>query len=271
MVRLLLNLIVPVAFSVFVGFLVLLHRQTKIKVGLNRFKCHLFLFLAVRLEHKTYLSKRDSAILVLVHLVNDLIDLLLGDVETSALNDSLKFISGDATIAVEVEGVECVVDVEVWVGAELLAHRLSLVLSSKVGSPACSELVSGSCSEAVITSVDWGSVVGWSSSDLTGVVIVEGQESCLEFGSGESAVSAGVVPSDEEIDLVLGWEETDSVESVSELEGIDDTIASLVEDFEGISEVEVIACSKTGLVGLNLVLDSADGLKAADELVFVSD
>jgi len=216
------------------------------------------------------LSKGDSAILVLVHLLNDLIDFLLGDVETSALNDSLKFISGDATIAVEVEGVECVVGVEVWVGAELLTDSLRLVLSSKVGSPACSELVSSSWSEAVITSVNWVLVVRWSSSDFTGVVIVEGQESCLEFSSGESAVSTGVVPSDEEIDLILGWEETNGVESVSELVGVDDTVASLVEDFEGISEVEVIACSKTSLVGLNLVLDSADGLQAADELVFVS-
>ena len=223
------------------------------------------------MEQNTYLSKGDSAILVLVHLLNDLIDFLLGDVETSALNDSLKFISGDAAIAVEVEGVECVVDVEVWVGAELLADSLRLVFSSKVGSPACSELVSRSWSEAVITSVNWVLVVGWSSSDFTGVVIVEGQESCLEFSSGESAVSVGVVPSDEEVDLILGWEETDGVESISELVGVDDTIASLVEDLEGISEVEVIACSKTGLVGLNLVLDSADGLQAADELVFVSD
>jgi len=217
------------------------------------------------------LSKGDSAILVLVHLLNDLIDFLLGDVETSALNDSLKFISGDAAIAIEVEGVECVVDVEVWVSAELLTDTLRLGLSSKVGSPAGSELVSSSWSEAVITSVNWVLVVRWSSSDLTGVVIVEGQESCLEFSSGESAVSAVVIPSDEEIDLVLGWEETDGVESISQLVGIDDTIASLVEDFEGISEVEVIALSKTGLVGLNLVLDSADGLQAADELVFVSD
>ena len=226
--------------------------------------------MAVSLEHNTYLSKGDSAILVLVHLLNDLIDFLLGDVETSALNDSLKFISGDATISVEVEGVECVVGVEVWVGAELLTDSLRLVLSSKVGSPACSELVSSSWSEAVITSVNWVLVVRWSSSDFTGVVIVEGQESCLEFSSGESAVSIGVVPSDEEIDLILGWEETNGVESVSELVGVDDTVASLVEDFEGISEVEVIACSKTSLVGLNLVLDSADGLQAADELVFVS-
>jgi len=216
------------------------------------------------------LSKGDSAVLVLVHLRNDLIDFLLGDVEASALNDSLKFISGDAAIAVEVKGVERIVGIEVWVGAELLTDALRLVLSSKVSSPAGAELVSSSWSEAVITSVDGVLVVRWSSSDFTRVVIVESQESCLEFSPGESTVSAGVVPFDEKVNFVLGWEETDGAESVFELVGIDDTVASLVEDFEGIGEVEVIACSKTGLVCFNIILDLADVLEAADELVFIS-
>lgn len=154
------------------------------------------------------LSEGNSSILVLVHLIDDLFDFFLGDIESSALDDSLKFISGDAAISVKVEGVEGVVGVKVWVGTELLADGFRLVFGSKVGSPAGTELVSSSWSEAVVTSVDWVLVVGWSSSDLTGVVVVEGQESCLELVSGESAVSVGVVPSDEEVDLVLGWEES---------------------------------------------------------------
>ena len=189
--------------------MVLLHRRTIKKVEIRSDSNAIFSLLAVRLENKTYLSKGDLAILVLVHLFNDLIDFLLGDVEASALNDSLKFISGNAAIAVEVEGVECVVDVEVWVGAELLTDSLRLVFGSKVGSPAGTELVSSSWSEAVIASVNGVLVVGWSSSDFAGVEIVESQESCLEFSSGESAVSAGVVPSDEKVNLVLGWEEPD--------------------------------------------------------------
>jgi len=48
------------------------------------------------------LSEGNSAILVLVHLLNDFIHLLLRDVEASALDDSLKFISGDTAIGIQV-------------------------------------------------------------------------------------------------------------------------------------------------------------------------
>ena len=54
------------------------------------------------LRQNTYLCEGNSAILVLIHLLNDFIHLLLRDVEASALDDSLKFISGDTSIGIQV-------------------------------------------------------------------------------------------------------------------------------------------------------------------------
>ena len=57
---------------------------------------------ASRLHLISELTESDATVLVLVHLLNDFIHLLLRDVEASALDDSLKFISCDTAIGIQV-------------------------------------------------------------------------------------------------------------------------------------------------------------------------
>lgn len=217
------------------------------------------------------LSKGDSSILVRVHLFNDFVNLILRDVEPSALDDSLEFISGDGTVGIQIEGVEGIVDVEVWVAAELLADSFSCALRSEVSSPAGFEILIGWIAEAVVASVDRVPVVGSASAHVCGVIVVESEEGSLKFAACDSAVSVCVVSLDPEVDFVLCWEETNGVEAILKIVGVDRSVASasLVEDLKCIDQVKVWVASETGLVSFNITLDFDDVTEAIHELVLI--
>lgn len=60
------------------------------------------------------LGEGDSTITVLVHLVNDLIDLLVGNKVASGLDHSLELTGIDGTVVVKIKRVESLVAVEAW-------------------------------------------------------------------------------------------------------------------------------------------------------------
>ena len=68
----------------------------------------------------------------------------------------------------------------------------------------------------------------------------------------------------------MSWEKSDRIETISKFVGLDAPVSILIKDIEGICEVEVVALSKTQLVGLDVTLDSDDVTQTIDELVFIS-
>lgn len=116
-----------------------------------------------------------------------------------------------------------------------------------MSSPHVLELEGGVGQEAVVSS-DWSwCVVGWSSVYHVRVVSVVGQEGGGELVVGESSVTVCVVSLYEEINFFAGWEHTNCIQSTSQLVGVDVTVSWLVEDVEGVSNVEVVSLSEGDL------------------------
>lgn len=217
------------------------------------------------------LSEGDSSVLVSIHFLDDLGGLLLGDVETAGLNETLELVTGDGSAIVLVEGVESLVDVEVGLSLETLAGGLSLSLRSEVGSPDGLEVGGGASAEAVVTSVDGVTVVGATTFGHGGVVSIKSEESIGELTEVEATVTGGIVSSDEEVELLGGGEDTDGGESLAELGGADPSVVVSVEHLEGVSEVKVGVAGELGLLSLDVVLDTDHITEAVDELIFVTE
>ena len=216
-------------------------------------------------------SERDSSILVSIHFLDDLGGLLLGDVETAGLNETLELITGDGSAIVLVEGVESLVDVEVGLSLETLAGGLSLSLGSHVGSPDGLEVGGSASGEAVVTSIDGVTVVGATTFGHGGVVSIKGEESIGELTEVESTVTGGIVSSDEEVELFGGGEDSDGSESFTELGGADVSVVVSVEHLEGVSEVKVGVAGELGLLSLDVVLNTDHITKSIDELILVTE
>ena len=137
----------------------------------------------------TYLSEGDSAVFVLVHFLDDLGGLLLTDVEATRLDQALELFASDPAVVVHVEGVECLIDVEVGHALEALALALSCNLSLEVGPPDGAELELSVWHEAVITSVERISVVRATALNHAGVVSIESEESIREFAHIETTIT----------------------------------------------------------------------------------
>ena len=172
------------------------------KTGITEIKLTIITKSAIAIRLLTYLSKGNSSVFVLVHLFNDLLDLLLRDVEATRLDHSSEFFTRDGTTVVQIHRVEGLVDVEVWHALESLSNGLSLNLTLEVASPKGSERDLSVWQEAVITSVGWVPVVGWSAVHHAGIVWVKSKESFTELSHVESTVTSSVISCDEEIDLI---------------------------------------------------------------------
>lgn len=152
-----------------------------------------------------------------------------------------------------------------------MSDSLSLDLTREVCSPERAEADLSVWQEAVITSVQWVSVVGWASVHHIGIVPVQSKHSIAEFSHVKSTVTSGIVTGDEEIKLIAGWENTDGGKSVSKIVDGDGTTVVTVEDLEGISEVEVGLKSACGLLALEFILTSDHVAETLDKLILVSE
>ena len=104
-------------------------------------------------------GESDTAVLVLIHLLNDLGRFLFTDIEAARLNQALELLTSDGSVTVHVERVEGVIDVEVWLALEALPDRLSGGLAAEVLAEDRTELVAGIGKEHVIGAVHRVSVV----------------------------------------------------------------------------------------------------------------
>lgn len=176
----------------------------------------------------------------------------------------------DATTIVQVKTVEGLVGVESWVGSKSLSEGLGSVLNSDVSSPHGSVLIGSVWKEAVISSwASWVWIVGWSSLNHRGVVVVLGKESILELSDVDSSVSRVVVSGDEKINLIHGWVDTNGVESRLELIRRNLTVSVGIENVEGVRNVEVALEGELDLGRLKLLLEVAEILEGVDELVLI--
>lgn len=215
-------------------------------------------------------GERDSAILVSVHLVDDLFTLLESNEVSSGLNHSSELVGADGSIAVQVHGVESFIGIETWSSGQSLSERLSSVFTSDVSSPHGLELEGGVWEEAVISSDGSWDVVGSSSVDHAGVVLVVSKESLGELREVESSISGLVVSAHEEFSLIISWVDTDGVETLHELVGGNLTISNwLIEDVESIEQVEVGFVGKVDLTSLEFLLKVAELFHRVDELILV--
>ena len=215
-------------------------------------------------------GERNSAILVFVHFLNNLGRFFLRDVETARLNKSLEFFSVDAAIIVHIERVEGVVHVEVWHALEALADALSSGLRSEVSSPDGLEIGGSGGHEAVIASVDRVTMVGETTLNHTGVVSIKSEECVRELAHIEATVTSGIVPGDEEIELLASWEHADSSETFSELNSTETSTVIGVEDLESICQVEVTLLSKSNLLSFDVVLTADKITKTVNKFIFIS-
>ena len=186
------------------------------------------------------------------------------------MDHASEFILANNTIAVGIEGVEGVVDVEVWVALEALASGLCRDLSSEVSPPDVLEGAGGGWQEAVITAVDWVAVVRATAFGHTSVGSIEGKESVRELAHVQSAVTTCIIAFNEEVNLILSGENADSGKTISKLELVDLTITVRVKDLEGINHIEVRLEGKIDLLTLNIILSSDHVTEAIDHLILVS-
>ena len=114
-------------------------------------------------------------------------------------------------------------------------------------------------------------MVGATTLGHVGVVSIEGEAGIGELAHGEAAVASGVVPRDEEVELLTGWEDTDGGESLTELSHGDVAAVVDVEDLEGVSQVEVGLQGEVDLLSLDLILSADHVTETIDELILVSD
>jgi len=217
----------------------------------------------------TYLRIRDSTSSCLIEFLSELGSLLVGDVEAARLNQSLKLVLGHGTIIIQVAGVESLIDVEARLSLESLTDGLSGDLGLEVNSPHVSELNLSVSHEAVITSVERVSVVRGTSVDHVSIVRVLGNKGIGELVESKSAVSVAVVSSHEQLNLLGGGVNSDGGEPISEISDRNPTTEVLVEDSEGILQVEITLKSKRSLGGLDLTLKGDSLAKRSNELILL--
>ena len=88
-------------------------------------------------------GERNSAILVSVHLVDDLFTFLESNEISSGLNHSSELVGADGAIAVKIHGVEGLIRIETWSSGQSLSQRLSSVFTPDMSSPHVLEFKSG--------------------------------------------------------------------------------------------------------------------------------
>jgi len=215
-------------------------------------------------------GERNSAILVSVHLVDNLFTLLESNEISSGLNHSSELVGADGAIAVEIHGVEGLIGIETWSSGQSLSQRLSSVFASDVSSPHVLEFKSGVWEEAVISSDSSWDIVGSSSVDHAGVVLVVSEEGLRELGEVESSVAGLVISVQEEVGLIVSWIDTDGVETLHELVSGDLAISDwLIEDVECVEQVEVRFVGKVDFTSFKFLLEVAELLKRVDEFILV--
>jgi len=116
------------------------------------------------------------------------------------------------------------------------------------------ELISRMRVEAIVTAVGRVSMVRSTDLDHSSVVSIKSKESIGELAIVESSVTTGVIPSDEEVKLILSGEDTDRVQTRSELVRTKVPIAVCVKHIEGIVEVKVRLHGELGLLSLDVIL-----------------
>jgi hypothetical protein len=215
-------------------------------------------------------GERNSAILVSVHLVDNLFTLLESNEISSGLNHSSELVGADGAIAVEIHGVEGLIGIETWSSGQSLSQRLSSVFASDVSSPHVLEFKSGVWEEAVISSDSSWDIVGSSSVDHAGVVLVVSEEGLRELGEVESSVAGLVISVQEEVGLIVSWIDTDGVETLHELVSGDLAISDwLIEDVECVEQVEVRFVGKVDFTSFKFLLEVAELLTRVDEFILV--
>jgi len=229
-------------------------------VSLGRFRSHF----------SAELSERNSAIFILINLINELVNLLLSDIESTRLNHSAELVLGDATGLVEVQRVESFIYVEARVALKSLSDTLTGVLSAEMNSAQVAEVGNGGRVEAVFSSVEWTSVViGMSAVNHRGVVCIKSKECFAQFTESKSSVSVLIISGNEEFQFVVSRVNTHSVESLTELVRGNPSVIVLIEDSESIVQIEVRFHSDGSLCGLEFSLNVDDLLKSANELIFI--
>ena len=139
-----------------------------------------------------------------------------------------------------------------------------------MSSPHGLEFKSGVWEEAVISSDSSWDIVRSSSVDHAGVVLVVSEESLRELGEVESSVSRLVISVHEELSLIVSWIDADGVETLHKLIDGDLAISDwLIEDVEGIEQVEVRFVGKVDFTSFKFLLKVADLLKGVNELILV--
>jgi len=185
------------------------------------------------------LSEGDSAVLVLVHFLDDLGGLLLTDVEATRLDQALELFASDPAVVVHVEGVECLVDVEVGLALEALSDGLSGDLTAEVLAEDGAELELGVGEEAVVAAVKRVAVIGATALGHASVVSIKGEQGVAELAHVEAAVTSCIVAGDEEVELLAGGEDTDCGKTLTKISDSDTAEVVHIEDLKSISEVEI--------------------------------
>mmetsp|Transcript_8397 Transcript_8397/g.14042 ORF Transcript_8397/g.14042 Transcript_8397/m.14042 type:complete len:355 (-) Transcript_8397:724-1788(-) len=215
------------------------------------------------------LVEGDAAVLVPVHLLHHLLHLLEAHEVASRLDHALQLVGADGAGVVEVERVEGLVHVEAGAALQALAEGLVGVLDADVGAPHGLELEGGVGQEDVVPPDDAGHIVGTSSVHHVGVVGVVGEEGLRELREVQPAVALLAVAGDEQVALVVGGVDADGVQARLQLVHRDGAVAGLVEDVEGVVEVEVRLVGQVHLGGLQLLLQVAELLEGVHQLVLV--
>ena len=145
-----------------------------------------------------------------------------------------------------------------------------VVFDLEVDSPHVSQLDESVGEEAVLSSVEWSSVVVTSSSlEHVSVVGIEGHEGVRHLREIKSSVSVSVVSLQEKVDFIVGWVHTDASKSVSDFMLADNAISVSIVQVEQVEEVEVGFQSQRGLCRLKLSFEFNVFLEGSDKFVFV--
>jgi hypothetical protein len=145
-----------------------------------------------------------------------------------------------------------------------------VVFNLEMNSPHVSQFNESVSEEAILSSVEWSSVIVTSSSlEHVSVVRVEGSESVSHLREVESSVSGSVVSLDEEIDFVASWVNTNGSKSISDFMRADLSVSVGIVKIEKIEEVEVGFERQRGLCRLKLSLKFNVFLEGSDKFIFV--
>jgi len=209
----------------------------------------------------------DGTILVVVEFLEDLIGLLLGHVETTALNDTLDLAGVDTAIRIQVKAVEGLNNVEVRVASESLSDGLGSDLNLEVHSPHVAELDLGVGEEAVVTSEQVVAMVRGTSVQHMSIVRILCNKGISELTKVKSVVVIYVVSSEEEINLISLGENTNSSETLSQIGLSDRTVTAMIKDGKCVVQVKVRLHGEAGLTVLKFALLSNQVTKALNQCV----